>query len=112
MAARHRGSAGAQGTSGLEALNVPVTLVAPVGVGAFQRESRAPYPPRLNLPGVALVTAALLLVLYPLGQARELGPAPVCDDLPNAALQTCASLAHSVRSSALAMSQCWGCVIP
>ena len=37
------------------------------------RESRAPSPPRLDPVGVGLVTAALLLLLYPLVQGRQLG---------------------------------------
>jgi EmrB/QacA subfamily drug resistance transporter len=54
-------------------MNLPLGLVALAGVWALQRESRAPRPPRLDLPGVALATTALLLVLYPLVQGRELG---------------------------------------
>jgi hypothetical protein len=37
------------------------------------RESRAPSPPRLDPVGVALISAALLLLLYPLVQGRQLG---------------------------------------
>ena len=52
-------------------LNLPLGLVALVGVWALQRDSRAPHPLRPDLPGVALATTALLLVLYPLVQGRE-----------------------------------------
>ncbi|HEY8482558.1 MAG TPA: MFS transporter [Spirillospora sp.] len=54
-------------------VNVPIGVATLVGAGALMRESRSPRPPRLDLPGVALVTVALLLVLYPLIQGSELG---------------------------------------
>jgi hypothetical protein len=37
------------------------------------RESRAPRPPKLDPVGVALISAALLLLLYPLVQGRQFG---------------------------------------
>jgi Major Facilitator Superfamily len=37
------------------------------------RESRAPSPPKLDPVGVMLISAALLLLLYPLVQGRQLG---------------------------------------
>jgi EmrB/QacA subfamily drug resistance transporter len=54
-------------------VNVPVGLFALLGVGAFVRESRAPDIKRLDLAGVALVTLALLCLLYPLVQGAEAG---------------------------------------
>ncbi|WP_405358759.1 MFS transporter [Kitasatospora sp. NBC_00085] len=54
-------------------INVPVGLVALLGVARNTRESRAPDARRLDVPGVLLVTAALLAVLYPLVEGRELG---------------------------------------
>jgi EmrB/QacA subfamily drug resistance transporter len=58
----------------------PIFLInAPVGVLAFAasmvlvRESRAPRPPRLDPGGVALISVALLALLYPLVQGRQLG---------------------------------------
>ncbi|MEO3892329.1 MFS transporter [Nonomuraea sp. B5E05] len=54
-------------------VNVPIGLAALVGAAVLMRESRSPRPPRLDLPGVALVAAGLLLVLYPLIQGAELG---------------------------------------
>ncbi|MEU8802280.1 MFS transporter [Spirillospora sp. NPDC048819] len=54
-------------------VNVPIGLATLLGAAVLMRESRSPRPPRLDLPGVALVTAGLLLVLYPLIQGAELG---------------------------------------
>ncbi len=54
-------------------VNVPVGLFALLGVQAFVRESRAPHIKRLDLVGVALVTLALLSLLYPLVQGQEAG---------------------------------------
>ncbi|MET7455003.1 MFS transporter [Streptomyces sp. NPDC005574] len=54
-------------------VNVPVGLLALLGVGAFVRESRSPNVKRLDLVGVALVTLALLSLLYPLVQGAEAG---------------------------------------
>ncbi|MEV4443487.1 MFS transporter [Streptomyces sp. NPDC049577] len=54
-------------------INLPVGLVALAGVARYARESRAPERRRLDVTGVLLVTAALLAVLYPLVQGRELG---------------------------------------
>ncbi|AUG78919.1 MFS transporter [Kitasatospora sp. MMS16-BH015] len=54
-------------------INLPVGLVALAGVARYVRESKAPDARRLDGVGVLLVTAALLAVLYPLVQGRELG---------------------------------------
>lgn len=54
-------------------LNVPIGLIALVAGAAFVKESEASDTRRLDLGGVALLTAALLLVLYPAIQGRELG---------------------------------------
>jgi len=54
-------------------INVPVGIVAVAASAALMRESRAPRPPRLDPGGVALISAALLLLLYPLVQGRQLG---------------------------------------
>ena len=54
-------------------INVPVGIIAVVASAILVRESRAPRPPRLDPTGVALISAALLLLLYPLVQGRELG---------------------------------------
>jgi EmrB/QacA subfamily drug resistance transporter len=54
-------------------INVPVGIVAIVASAILVRESRAPRPPKLDPAGVVLVSAALLLLLYPLVQGRELG---------------------------------------
>jgi len=52
---------------------VPVGIIAVVASAVLVRESRAPSPPKLDPVGVVLVTAALLLLLYPLVQGRQLG---------------------------------------
>src|SRR5215468_2863911 len=54
-------------------INVPVGIIAVIASAMLVRESRAPRPPRLDPVGVALVSAALLLLLYPLVQGRQLG---------------------------------------
>lgn len=54
-------------------VNVPVGLIAIVGGLLAIDDSRAPEKPRLDLPGVFFVTFALLLLVYPLVQGRELG---------------------------------------
>jgi MFS family permease len=54
-------------------INVPVGLVAFVTGAVLVRESRSQRRPRLDLPGVALVSAGLLLLLYPLIQGGERG---------------------------------------
>src|SRR5512140_148572 len=54
-------------------INVPVGIIAVAASAVLVRESRAPSPPRLDPVGVGLVTAALLLLLYPLVQGRQLG---------------------------------------
>ena len=54
-------------------INVPVGILAVVASAVLVRESRSPRPPRLDPVGVGLVTAALLLLLYPLVEGRQLG---------------------------------------
>ena len=54
-------------------INVPVGILAVVASAVLVRESRAPRPPRLDPVGVVLVSAALLLLLYPLVEGRQLG---------------------------------------
>ena len=54
-------------------INVPVGIVAVIASAVLVRESRSPRPPRLDPIGVVLVSAALLLLLYPLVQGRQLG---------------------------------------
>ena len=54
-------------------INVPVGIIAVAASAVLVRESRAPSPPKLDPFGVGLVTAALLLLLYPLVQGRQLG---------------------------------------
>jgi EmrB/QacA subfamily drug resistance transporter len=54
-------------------INVPVGIIAVVASAVLVRESRAPRPPRLDPVGVGLITAALLLLLYPLVEGRQLG---------------------------------------
>jgi EmrB/QacA subfamily drug resistance transporter len=54
-------------------INVPVGILAVIFSAVLVRESRSPSPPRLDPIGVVLVSAALLLLLYPLVQGRQLG---------------------------------------
>jgi len=57
-------------------INVPVGVLALAASAVLVRESKAPHPPRLDPGGVALVSAALLLLLYPLVEGRQLGWPP------------------------------------
>jgi EmrB/QacA subfamily drug resistance transporter len=54
-------------------INVPVGIFALAASAVLVRESRAPSPPKLDQVGVVLISAALLLLLYPLVQGRQLG---------------------------------------
>jgi EmrB/QacA subfamily drug resistance transporter len=54
-------------------INVPVGIIAVIASAVLVRESRAPSPPKLDPVGVVLVSAALLLLLFPLVQGRQLG---------------------------------------
>ena len=54
-------------------INVPVGILAVAASAVLVRESRAPRPPRLDPVGVALISAALLMLLYPLVQGRQMG---------------------------------------
>ncbi|MEU3607617.1 MFS transporter [Streptomyces sp. NPDC035033] len=54
-------------------INLPVGVAALLLGRAYITESKAPKALRLDLVGVVLVTAALLLLIYPLTRGRELG---------------------------------------
>jgi EmrB/QacA subfamily drug resistance transporter len=54
-------------------INVPVGIIAVAASAVLVRESRSPSPPKLDPVGVGLITVALLLLLYPLVQGRQLG---------------------------------------
>ncbi len=54
-------------------INVPVGILAVAASAVLVRESRAPRPPKLDPAGVGLISAALLLLLYPLVEGRQLG---------------------------------------
>src|SRR5499433_172666 len=54
-------------------INVPVGILAVIASAMLVRESRSARPPKLDPVGVVLVSAALLLLLYPLVQGRQLG---------------------------------------
>jgi EmrB/QacA subfamily drug resistance transporter len=54
-------------------VNVPIGIGALVAAAVYLGESRAPSALRLDLAGVGLATAGLLLLVYPLVQGRELG---------------------------------------
>jgi EmrB/QacA subfamily drug resistance transporter len=54
-------------------INVPVGILAVTASAVLVRESRAPRPPKLDPVGVGLISMALLLLLYPLVEGRQLG---------------------------------------
>ncbi|MFC1439624.1 MFS transporter [Streptacidiphilus sp. N1-10] len=55
-------------------INIPLGIAALVlGSRMFPRNTRTPGATRLDLPGVLLLSAAFLLLVYPLVQGRDLG---------------------------------------
>jgi EmrB/QacA subfamily drug resistance transporter len=54
-------------------INVPLGLIAVAGAARYMPPSRSPRPIRLDIPGMLMVTAAAVLVIYPLVQGRDLG---------------------------------------
>ncbi|MEV0383785.1 DHA2 family efflux MFS transporter permease subunit [Nonomuraea sp. NPDC050643] len=54
-------------------INLPIGLAAVLAALRFLPEYRLSNATRLDLPGVALVSAAAFLLIYPLIQGRELG---------------------------------------
>ncbi|NEE28897.1 MFS transporter, partial [Streptomyces sp. SID7982] len=54
-------------------INLPVGIAGLILGAKFISESRAPKAVRLDLPGVALITLAMLMLIYPLTRGHELG---------------------------------------
>jgi EmrB/QacA subfamily drug resistance transporter len=54
-------------------VNVPIGVAALTAAARYLAESRAPQALRLDLTGVAIVSAGLLLLVFPLVQGRDLG---------------------------------------
>jgi EmrB/QacA subfamily drug resistance transporter len=54
-------------------INVPIGLAAICLAAGMLRESRSAERPTLDLPGVALISIALFLLIYPLVEGREAG---------------------------------------
>ncbi|WP_079063405.1 MFS transporter [Peterkaempfera griseoplana] len=54
-------------------VNVPVGIAALIAGAQVIRESRAPQRPRLDLLGIPLAIAAVVLLVYPLTEGRRLG---------------------------------------
>jgi len=54
-------------------INLPIGLIAILAARRTIRESRSPKARRLDLGGVALMTASLSMLLYPLVKGREAG---------------------------------------
>lgn len=54
-------------------VNIPVGIFAFVAAYLALPDSRAPDAPRLDVPGAALITAGLFLLVYPLTEGREKG---------------------------------------
>jgi EmrB/QacA subfamily drug resistance transporter len=54
-------------------VNLPIGVLALVASLVLVPETRSDHPLKTDLPGVLLVTASLVLVLYPLVQGREQG---------------------------------------
>ncbi|MFF0503405.1 MFS transporter [Streptomyces fimicarius] len=54
-------------------INLPVGIAGLLLGAKFITESKAPKAVRLDLPGVALITLAMLMLIYPLTRGHELG---------------------------------------
>jgi MFS family permease len=54
-------------------INLPIGLVTVIAASKFVKESRSPKARRLDMGGVALLTVALVTLLYPLIRGREAG---------------------------------------
>jgi EmrB/QacA subfamily drug resistance transporter len=54
-------------------VNVPIGIAALAAAARFVPESKAPNALRLDLVGVGIASAGLLLLIYPLVQGRDLG---------------------------------------
>jgi EmrB/QacA subfamily drug resistance transporter len=54
-------------------INLPIGVLAVAAALRFMPESRSPHSPRLDLPGMVLVTAGSLLLIYPLVEGRDKG---------------------------------------
>jgi EmrB/QacA subfamily drug resistance transporter len=54
-------------------VNVPIGIAAFTAAWRVVSESRAPHAKRLDVPGVAVATAGLLLLVYPLVEGQVLG---------------------------------------
>ena len=54
-------------------INLPFGIAALILGSRYITESKAPQALRLDLPGVALVTLGMLMLIYPLTRGRELG---------------------------------------
>ncbi|MFC4372708.1 MFS transporter [Nocardia halotolerans] len=54
-------------------VNIPIGIITLITAWLWMKESRSVAAPRLDLVGVALVTAAVLLLTYPLTEGRRLG---------------------------------------
>ncbi|MFJ2025197.1 MFS transporter [Streptomyces sp. NPDC087897] len=54
-------------------INLPVGIAGLILGAKFIGESKAPAAVRLDLPGVALITLAMLMLIYPLTRGHELG---------------------------------------
>ncbi len=57
-------------------INLPIGLLTVLAAAKFVKETRSPKARRLDLGGVAIMTLALTLLLYPLIQGREAGWPP------------------------------------
>ncbi|WP_433129074.1 MFS transporter [Micromonospora sp. CA-240977] len=53
-------------------VNIPIGIAALISTAVLARESRAEHAATTDLPGTAIATAALLALLYPLVEGREL----------------------------------------
>ena len=59
-------------------INIPIGLAALTGGLLFLEDSRAPRAPRIDFGGVAILSLALGLLVYPLVEGRETGwPLPI-----------------------------------
>jgi EmrB/QacA subfamily drug resistance transporter len=53
-------------------VNVPIGIAAVIAAGLVQPDARSPHPLRIDTTGVGLILVAMLLLMYPLIEGREL----------------------------------------
>ncbi|BCB85248.1 MFS transporter [Phytohabitans suffuscus] len=78
-------------------INLPVGVFTLLAAALVVPESKAEHANRLDLPGTALVTLGLLLLIYPLVQGREMGPVWIWSSLAGSLVVLAVFVAYERR---------------